>query len=118
MTRRVLVIAEAGVNHDGSLQTARELIDAAADAGADAVKFQTFRADALVRREAPKATYQRAQPGGADESQHEMLRRLELPQRSHAELIERARRRGLRFLSTPFDIESLGFLVEQLGSRR
>ena len=115
MTRRVLVIAEAGVNHDGSLQTARELVDAAADAGADAVKFQTFQADALVRREAPKAAYQRAQPGGADESQHEMLRRLELPQHAHAELVERARRRGLRFLSTPFDVESLGFLVEHMG---
>ncbi len=112
---RVLVIAEAGVNHDGSLELARELVDAAADAGADAVKFQTFRADALVQREAPKAAYQRAAPGGAQESQHEMLRRLELPQSAHAELLERARRRGLRFLSTPFDVESLAFLVADLG---
>jgi N-acetylneuraminate synthase len=112
---RVLVIAEAGVNHDGSLAVARQLVDAAADAGADVVKFQTFRADALVQREAPKAAYQRAAPGGSEESQHEMLRRLELPPSAHEELVERARRRGLRFLSTPFDVDSLAFLVDGLG---
>ncbi len=107
------IIAEAGVNHNGDLELARALVDAAADAGADAVKFQTFKAESLVTADAPKAEYQ-FQPDCAAETQQEMLRRLELPLDAHRELMERATRRGMIFLSTPFDDESADFL-EDLG---
>lgn len=107
---RVYIIAEAGVNHNGSVAMARELIDAAVTAGADAVKFQTFRADRLVSCGAAKAQYQ-IRATDADESQHEMLRRLELDEAAHRELIGHCRQRGIQFLSTPFDLES----VELLG---
>lgn len=105
------VIAEAGVNHDGSVDDALRLVDAAADAGADAVKFQTFRADRLATRAAPKAAYQ-ARETGADESQHAMLRRLELSPEAHRLLKERCEARGIVFLSTPFDEESADLLAE------
>jgi len=105
-----LVIAEAGVNHSGSLETALALVDAAADAGADVVKFQTFSANSLVGRSARKADYQQ-RTTDASESQHAMLQRLELPQSAHHTLIAHARRRGIEFLSTPFDQQSLEFLV-------
>jgi N,N'-diacetyllegionaminate synthase len=109
----VFVIAEAGVNHNGDLDLARRLVDVAAGAGADAVKFQTFAADRVAAREAPKADYQR-QTTSADESQQEMLRRLELSAEAHRELQEHARRRGLTFLSTPFD-EASADLLDSLG---
>src|SRR6185437_3388327 len=105
-----LVIAEACVNHSGSLETALALVDAAADAGADVVKFQTFSANSLVGRSARKADYQQ-RTTDASESQHAMLQRLELPQSAHHTLIAHARRRGIEFLSTPFDQQSLEFLV-------
>ena len=104
------VIAEAGVNHNGDLELARRLIDAAAEAGADAIKFQTFKADRLVTAAAPKADYQKAATG-AEESQHAMLRRLELSEAAHAELQAHAGQRGLIFLSTPFDEESADLLA-------
>ena len=104
------VIAEAGVNHNGDLGLARRLIDAAADAGADAIKFQTFKADRLVTATAPKAEYQKAATG-TEESQHAMLRRLELSEAAHAELQVHAGQRGLIFLSTPFDEESADLLA-------
>jgi N-acetylneuraminate synthase len=107
---RTLIIAEAGVNHNGSLDTAIALVDAAADAGADIVKFQTFNTSALVRRSAPKADYQQ-RTTDASESQHAMLQRLELPQAAHHALIAHARGRGIEFLSTPFDQQSLEFLM-------
>jgi N-acetylneuraminate synthase len=107
----IYVIAEAGVNHNGDLGLARRLVDAAADAGADAVKFQTFRAERLASPLAPKAAYQQRSTD-AQESQLAMLRRLELPYAWHAELRARAQARGLEFLSTPFDLESLQFLVD------
>lgn len=107
------IIAEAGVNHNGSLDLALELVDAAAEAGADAVKFQTFRADHLVTRGAPKAAYQRATTK-EDESQFEMLKRLELDEAAHRALIERCTQRGLVFLSTPFE-EGSADLLEYLG---
>lgn len=107
---RPLVIAEAGVNHNGSVEMAERLVDAAADAGADAVKFQTFIADSLVVPEAPRAAYQTAQIGSG--SQLEMLRWLQLPADSLAALRSRAMARGLIFLSTPFDLASLHLLVE------
>ncbi len=112
----VYIIAEAGVNHNGSLDTALKLVDAAAESGADAVKFQTFTADRLVRRNAPKAEYQK-QTTGTGESQFDMLRRLELTQDAHTTLIERCAARRIDFLSTPFDEESLDFLTDELGLR-
>lgn len=110
----VYIIAEAGVNHNGSLGMALQLVDAAADAGADAVKFQTFTAERLVRQNAPKAGYQK-QTTGTDESQYEMLSRLELPHVAHVALLDRCLERGLDFLSTPFDEESFDFLTDDLG---
>lgn len=111
MTReRTLIIAEAGVNHSGSLETALALVDAAADAGADVVKFQTFNANSLAGRAARKADYQQ-RATDASESQRAMLQRLELPQAAHHPLIARAKQRGIEFLSTPFDQQSLAFLL-------
>lgn len=107
----VFVIAEAGVNHDGDIEKALALVDAAAEAGADAVKFQTFRADQLACADAPKAAYQAAQTG-SDESQQVMLQRLELSRADHISLLARARRRNIIFLSTPFDGDSARMLVE------
>lgn len=107
----VYVIAEAGVNHNGELELARRLVDCAAKAGADAVKFQTFDAKKLATSAAPKANYQQRTTDAA-ESQLEMLRKLELPRKWHWELRERARARGIEFLSTAFDAGSLAFLEE------
>jgi N-acetylneuraminate synthase len=111
---RVYVIAEAGVNHNGDLGLAHKLVEIAADAGADAVKFQTFRAEAVVATDAPKAGYQK-ETTGADESQLAMLRRLELPTEAHHALRASCRARGVDFLSTPFDRQSLDFLTGELG---
>ena len=107
------IIAEAGVNHNGSLDLALKLVDAAAAAGADAVKFQTFKADRLVTKNAPKAGYQIYANGDAG-TQHEMLKRLELTEEDHRALIGHCERRGVLFLSTPFDEASCDFL-ESLG---
>lgn len=106
----VYVIAEAGVNHNGDAALAERLIDAAADAGADAIKFQTFDADALVATGAPKASYQLERTPEA-ESQLEMLRALELDADAYPQLVERCRERSLAFLSTPFDAASVELLV-------
>ncbi len=117
MTPRVFVIAEAGVNHNGSGDLAVQLIDVAADSGADAVKFQSFRADSLVGASAPRAAYQvRNQPG--DHSQLDMLRKLELSEQIQRELFMHARAKGIEFMSTPFDIESLEFLASGLRVAR
>jgi N-acetylneuraminate synthase/N,N'-diacetyllegionaminate synthase len=105
------IIAEAGVNHDGRLDRALRLVDAAAVAGADAVKFQTFAADRLVTADAAKAPYQQAR-GPAGESQRDMLRRLELNGDAYRTLAQACRDRGLIFLSTPFDEESADLLDE------
>lgn len=115
MTGRTLVIAEAGVNHNGDLDLAMRLIDVAADAGADIVKFQTFSADRIVTRSAQKAAYQR-QANDGEESQYEMLRRLELTAEMHKTLVAHCAVRGIRFLSTGFDVESVDLLVS-LGQR-
>ncbi|TLS66734.1 N-acetylneuraminate synthase [Mariprofundus erugo] len=113
---RVFVIAEAGVNHNGSLEMARQLIDAAVEAGADAVKFQTFKADKLVTGSAEKAAYQ-MKATGKEESQHAMLKRLELSCEVHHELLSHCNKMGISFLSTAFDEESLNFLVREIGLR-
>lgn len=107
----VYIIAEAGVNHNGSFELALQLVNAAAASGADAVKFQTFDARKLARASAPKADYQK-QTTDSDESQLDMLRKLELPRDWHAELQEHAKSKGIEFLSTAFDLESLDFLAE------
>lgn len=107
---KTLIIAEAGVNHNGELQMARRLVDVAAKAGADFVKFQTFKADRLVTRQAAKADYQR-QLTADDESQYDMIRRLELTPEMHVDLIAHCASQGIRFLSTGFDIESLDLLA-------
>lgn len=114
---RCFVIAEAGVNHNGDVSKALELVDIAAEAGADAVKFQTFSADRLVTPSARKATYQtRNQPG--DDRQHAMLKALELDHEAHRRLAERAADRGIEFMSTPFDVESLRFLADSVRVSR
>lgn len=110
MTKRTLIIAEAGVNHNGDPTLARKLIDVAAEAGADLVKFQTFSADRLVTRTAAKAGYQ-TRTTDSKESQHDMLRRLELTTEMHKELIAHCAARGIGFFSTGFDIESVDLLV-------
>lgn len=103
------VIAEAGVNHDGDIDKAIALVDAAASAAADAVKFQTFSADRLVTRSAPKAAYQKRTTNN-EESQHAMLRRLELSDEAHHRLQQHASTREITFLSTPFDEVAADFL--------
>jgi N-acetylneuraminate synthase len=117
MGARVLVIAEAGVNHDGSLERARALVDAAHAAGADIVKFQTFRADRIATRRVGKAAYQQRTTAAA-ESQHAMLKRLELDEAAHAELVAHCRARGIEFLSTPFDLPSVELLTGRHGLGR
>lgn len=107
------LVAEAGVNHNGDPELARRLVAEAAAAGADAVKFQTFRAEALVAREAPKAAYQVETTGG-DESQREMLLRLELGLEAHAALRDESAKRGILFFSSPFD-EASADALETLG---
>ncbi len=116
MTNRTLIIAEAGVNHNGDLALAMKLIDVAAEAGADLVKFQTFSADRLVTKAAAKADYQ-TRTTDSKESQHEMLRRLELTTEMHKELIAHCAMCNIGFFSTGFDIESVDLLVE-LGQDR
>lgn len=110
---RVYIIAEVGVNHNGSMKVAHELINRAADAGADAVKFQTFIADEVVSRLAPKAPYQEElTPIG--ESQLEMVQKLQLNAAQHEELAQHCRSRGIEFISSPFDLPSLDLLVKHL----
>ena len=108
------VIAEAGVNHNGSVDRALSMVDIAAEAGADAVKFQTFTATAMIAAHAPKADYQ-VQATGSGQSQQEMIAALELSADAHRLLRDRCAERGIEFLSTPFDYGSLVLLVDGLG---
>lgn len=110
---KVFIIAEAGVNHNGSIDLAKKLIDVAVDANADAVKFQTFKADTLVNKSARKAEYQK-QTTDATESQHAMLKRLELDLDAHNELMGYCDAKNIMFLSTPFDLASVD-LLNDLG---
>ena len=109
MDNHVFVIAEAGVNHNGSLRLAKEMVDEAKKAGADAIKFQTFKAEKLVSDTAPKAEYQKKLTG-EQESQLDMLKKLELSFEEFSELSDYCHRQKIMFLSTPFDQESLTFL--------
>ena len=111
MTDRVLIIAEAGVNHNGSIQLAKKLIDKAVFSGADAVKFQTFKAKNVLSKNAPKADYQK-QTTNLRESQFDMIKRLELDERAHQELIAYCKEANIMFLSTPFDLDSVDLLNE------
>lgn len=109
MSNKVLIIAEAGVNHNGDIAQAKKLIDVAADAGVDYVKFQTFKASKLVTKSAGRADYQNLNTGNSD-SQYEMLEKLELTEDAHFELISYCESKSIRFLSTGFDLDSLDFL--------
>ena len=111
MRGATLIIAEAGVNHNGSIKTAEQLIETAAEAGADLVKFQTFSADRLVTGSASKADYQ-LETTSTSESQHEMIRKLELSREMHEELIALCKKCGVGFFSTGFDPQSVDLLTE------
>lgn len=113
----VLIIAEAGVNHDGDLDRARALVRAAATAGADMVKFQTFSAAKIAAGHAPKAAYQQVSTD-AGESQRDMIARLELSRADHDALVAECATAGIRFFSTGFDAESLNMLVDEIGIDR
>lgn len=113
MKKSTFIIAEAGVNHNGSLKRALALIEAAAQAGADAVKFQTFKSEAVISRFAAKAEYQMKSTGG-DESQLEMVKKLELNESDHKKLVNHCAKVSIQFLSTPFDMSSLDFLIHDL----
>ncbi|PIP08246.1 MAG: N-acetylneuraminate synthase [Syntrophobacterales bacterium CG_4_8_14_3_um_filter_49_14] len=110
---KTFIIAEAGVNHNGSLEMALQLIDVAVAAGADAVKFQTFKAEKIIAVSAPKAGYQK-ETTGSDESQLEMVKKLELDETAHTRLYQYCQHKGIQFLSTPFDLESID-LLSRLG---
>jgi len=109
---KVIIIAEAGVNHNGDLPTAKKLIEAAADAGADYVKFQTFKSESLVSKFAKKADYQIENTQDAVESQLQMLKKMELSNSQHFELVQYCNNKNISFFSTAFDLESLSFLKE------
>ena len=110
LRNKTIIIAEAGVNHNGSIELAKQLIEAAAIAGADFVKFQTFKADLLVSKTAKKAEYQNENIGDGDDSQYTMLKKLELSEAMHHELIIHCEKCGIKFLSTGFDKVSIDFL--------
>ena len=108
---KVTIIAEAGVNHNGSLGLAKKLIDCAVKAGVDVVKFQNFKTELCISKSAPKAEYQK-ETTGAVESQFDMLKKLELSESSHRELFDYSRQNNITYLSTPGDLESIDFLCE------
>lgn len=110
--KHVMIIAEAGVNHNGSMENAFRLVDAAADAGVDYIKFQTFKAEKLVSGSAKKADYQIQNTRNAEETQLQMLQKLELSQEQHAQLIAYCRKKNIQFFSTAFDLDSLEYLYE------
>jgi N-acetylneuraminate synthase len=109
--KNIFIIAEAGVNHNGDIELAKKMVDVAAKAGADAIKFQTFKAEEVISRFAPKAEYQK-KTTGKDESQLDMVRKLELSRDDHKELLKRSSSKKIAFLSTAFDMQSLEFLQE------
>jgi N,N'-diacetyllegionaminate synthase len=110
--KNTIIIAEAGVNHNGNMDTARKLIDVAANAGADYVKFQTFKSEKVISKNAKMADYQIANTGGNIKSQLEMVKKYELNKAAHIELIKYCESRSIKFLSSPFDLESIDLLVE------
>lgn len=113
--KHIIIIAEAGVNHNGSFELASQLVSAAAEAGADYIKFQTFKADKIVSKNAKKADYQEKNLNDGDDSQYTMLKKLEMPEDWHSKLIAYADLNNIKFLSTGFDEDSIDFL-DQLGT--
>jgi N,N'-diacetyllegionaminate synthase len=113
--RKTIIIAEAGVNHNGDIEIAKKLIDVASEAGADYVKFQTFKADKIATKNASKAEYQKKNTSN-DDNQLKMLRQLELSEDDHKQLIQHCSEKSIRFLSTPFDLDSVD-LLKNLGIR-
>lgn len=113
---KTLIIAEAGVNHNGSIELAHRLIDAAKDSGADIVKFQTFKAEKIISKNAQKADYQKNDTNN-DESQLDMIKKLELDVDAHLDLINYCKEKEIEFLSTPFDLDSIE-LLHNLGIKR
>lgn len=110
--KHTLIIAEAGVNHNGSLAMAKQLVDAAAEAEADYIKFQTFKTENLVSKSAKQAEYQKRNIGSeSEDSQYQMLKRLELSEASHEELIRYCKEKKIKFLSTAFDLDSIDYLA-------
>lgn len=107
---KVIIIAEAGVNHNGDIDKAKQLIDAAVDAGVDYVKFQTFKAETIVSPKAKKAEYQAKNTGDGDDSQFAMLKSLELSDEDHQQLIAYSKQKGIKFFSTAFDVEGIEYL--------
>lgn len=106
-----IIIAEAGVNHNGSIDIAKQLVDKAVEAGVDIIKFQTFKAEKLVSKSAKQAEYQKKNIGSkSDDSQYNMLKKLELSEQDHQELMDYCKERGIQFFSTAFDLESIDYL--------
>lgn len=109
--QHVLIIAEAGVNHNGSIDIAKQLVDKAVEAGIDVIKFQTFKVEKLVSKSAKQAEYQKKNIGSeADDSQYNMLKKLELSEQDHQMLIDYCQHKGIQFFSTAFDLESIDYL--------
>ncbi|MFQ9796397.1 MAG: N-acetylneuraminate synthase [Bacteroides uniformis] len=106
-----IIIAEAGINHNGSIELAKLLIDEAVESGVDYIKFQTFKSENLVTRTAKQADYQKKNIGDSDNSQYNMLKELELSEEQHFELIEYCNKKGIKFFSTAFDMDSIDFLT-------
>jgi len=114
MKNKTIIIAEAGVNHNGNLDMALELIDAAASAGVDYVKFQTFKTEKTISKRASKASYQKINSELASESQFDMVKKLELSYENHQKLISHCQKRNIKFLSTAFDLDSVAFLKDKI----
>lgn len=106
-----IIIAELGVNHNGSMEMAKQLIDRAVEAGVDYIKFQTFKSENIVTKTAKQADYQKKNMGNLDDSQYNMLKKLELSEEQHYELIEYCKEKGIKFFSTAFDMDSIDFLA-------
>ena len=109
--KKTIIIAEAGVNHNGNIELAKKLIDVAAKAGVDYVKFQTFKAELAVSKNTKKAEYQKLTTN-AEESQFDMIKKLELDKKAHIELIDYCNKKNIKFISSPFDLESIDLLYE------
>lgn len=110
MRKRTLIIAEAGVNHNGSIELAKQLVEKAVEAGVDYIKFQTFKASKLVTKAAKQAEYQQRNIGGQENSQYQMLKKLELTPEEHEVLIDYCHQLGIKFFSTAFDFDSIEYL--------
>jgi N,N'-diacetyllegionaminate synthase len=110
MRKHTLIIAEAGVNHNGSIELAKQLVEKAKEAGVDYIKFQTFKASKLVTKAARQAEYQQRNIGGQESSQFQMLKKLELTPEEHEVLIDYCRQLGIKFFSTAFDFDSIEYL--------